>query len=96
MIEPRDKRSEDPRSYYVRKDTSGEVLLRNRRHFKKLPDSPVEAAPAPASPVGAPAEPDVHAEPRTRSEHARAEVESLQPETAETTHHVQQVTAKHE
>ena len=96
VIEPRDKRSEDPRSYYMRKDTSGEVLLRNRRHFKKLPDSPVEAAPAPASPVEAPAELAVRAEPRTRSEHARAEVGSLQPETAELALHVQQVTARHE
>ena len=83
VIDPRDKRSEDPRSYYVRKDTSGEVLLRNRRHFKKLPDSPAEAAMAPASPVEAPAELAVRAEPRTLSEHARAETESLRPEVAE-------------
>ena len=38
VIDPRDKRSDDPRSYYLKKDISGEVLLRNRRHFKKLPE----------------------------------------------------------
>ena len=96
VIEPRDKRSEDPRSYYVKKDASGEVLLRNRRHFKKLPDSSVEAAPAPASTVEAPAEPAVRAKPRTRSEHARAEAESMQPDTAGVAHHVQRLTAEHE
>ena len=50
VIEPRDKRSDDPRSYYVKKDISGEILLRNRRHFKKLPDSSVEAACRPLPP----------------------------------------------
>ena len=81
VIEPRDKRSDDPRSYYVKKDILGEVLLRNRRHFKKLPDSSIEAAPAPASPIEAPAEPVVRAEPRTRSEHAHADRESMQPDS---------------
>ena len=96
VIEPRDKRSDDPRSYYVKKDISGEILLRNRRHFKKLPDSSVEAAPPPASPVEAPAEPAVSAEPRTRYEHARADMESMQPDTAGVAHHVQRLTAEHE
>ena len=96
VIEPRDKRYDDPRSYYVKKDISGEVLLRNRRHFKKLPDSPVEATPAPASPVEAPAELVVRAEPRTRSEHAHADRESMQPDTAGVAHHVQRLTAEHE
>ena len=103
MIEPRDKRSDDPRSYYVKKDVSGEVLLRNRRHFKKLPEKPEAAVvSAPASPVEAPAgpkthaEPEVCAEPRTRSEHACADSESLQPDMAEEeAHHVQRLTAGH-
>ena len=98
VIEPRDKRSDDPRSYYLKKDISGEVLLRNRRHFKKLPEKSSEAvASNPASPAEAPAGPRTHAEPRTRSEHAHADSESLQPDTAEEeSHHVQRLTAGHE
>ena len=39
VVDSRDRRSEDPRSYYVRKDKSGEILLRNRRHFQRLPSN---------------------------------------------------------
>ena len=92
VIDPRDRRSDDPRSYYLKKDISGEILLRNRRHFKKLPEKASEAVDShPAPPVEAPAEP------RTRSEHARADRESLQADTAkEGPHHVQRLTAGHE
>ena len=92
VIDPRDRRSDDPRSYYLKKDSLGEILLRNRRHFKKLPEKSSEATVSdPAPPAKTPAEP------RTRSEHARADTESLQPDTAkEGAHHVQRLTAGHE
>ena len=73
MIDPRDRKSDDPRSYYIKKDVSGEILLRNRRHFKKFPAKASEAAdthPAPQS--------EATFEPRTCSEHARADIENLQ------------------
>ena len=43
VIDPRDRKSDDPRSYYIMKDKSGEVLLRNHRHFKRLPTQASEA-----------------------------------------------------
>ena len=77
VIDPRDRKSDDLRSYYIRKDDSGEILLRNRRHFKRLP---IQASEAPDS------SPQLQnqgpAEPRTRSEHAHAERESLQADSA--------------
>ena len=77
VIDPRDRKSDDPRSYYIRKDKSGEVLLRNRRHFKRLPTQASEA------PNPGPQTQDLgQAEPRTHSEHARAERESLQADSA--------------
>ena len=91
VIDPRDRKSDDPRSYYIKKDISGEILLRNRRHFKKLPEKASETSdthPAPQS--------EASVEPRTRSEHARADRESLQADTArEGPHHVQRLTAGH-
>ena len=97
VIDPRDRRSDDPRLYYLKKDISGEILLRNRRHFKKLPENSSEATVSdPAPPVKAPAEPRTRAEPRTHSEHARADSESLQTDTVkEGPHHVQRLTAGH-
>ena len=44
VIDPRDRRSDDPRSYYIRKDDSGEVLLQNRRHIKRLSPPSSEAS----------------------------------------------------
>ena len=85
VIDPRDRKSDDPRSYYLKKDVSGEILLQNRRHFKKLPTKVSE------NPVSSP-EPQSEAptKPRTCSEHARAERESLQADTAvEEPQHVQ-------
>ena len=77
VINPRDRKSDDPKSYYIRKDDSGEVLLRNRRHFKRLP---IQASEAPNT--GPQLQNQGQAEPRTRSEHARAERESLQADSA--------------
>ena len=89
VIDPRDRKSDDPRSYYIKKYISGEILLRNRRHFKKLPEKASETTdthPAPQS--------EAPVEPRTQSEHARADRESLQADTArEGPHHVQRLTA---
>ena len=78
VIDPRDRKLDDPRSYYIRKDDSGEVLLRNRRHFKRLP-TPASEAPAPNSLTQNNPEQQgqEQAEPMTRSEHAHAERERL-------------------
>ena len=130
VVDPRDRRSDDPRSYYIKKDISGEILLRNRRHFKKLPANASETAdthPAhPRSyyikmdisgeillrnrrhfkklPANASETADTHpapqseatVEPRTCSEHARTDRESLQADTTlEGPQHVQRLTAGH-
>ena len=91
VIDPRDRKSDDPRSYYIRKDISGEILLRNRRHFKRLPTQASEA------PVSSPqSQNQVPAKPMTHSEHARAERESLQADTAvEELQHALLLTAVH-
>ena len=77
VINPRDRKSDNPRSYYIRKDDSGEVLLRNRRHFKRLP---IQASEAQDS--GPQLQNQGQAEPRRCSEHACAERESLRADSA--------------
>ena len=59
MIHPRDRRSENPRSFYVRKDQTGEVVLRNRRHIRRLPEGDEAKGPDPVEPGEVTVDPDI-------------------------------------
>ena len=96
VIGPRNRRSEDPRTFHIKKNQSSEVLLRNKRHFRRMPVSPGSPGVAGqdtlhvSPPLTVQSRPRVNsaeqdtvsdsaqvpAQPRTWSEHARAERES--------------------